>query len=223
MERDQRTPDAATADERELDPRSAAALLEQATRRAQREFDRRPPLLMLLGAALFIVGFGAIWWSVRDEHPYTGPAGWAVAVLYSMVAVWVVAVTTAIRRARDGVGRRSRQRQQLEGAAFGAAWVVVYVFQAALHHAGASDGIVYGIYPATAPFIVVGSAAAAYAAARENTRDVGLGIGPAAFAVCAAFAGPASVWLVMGIGLAALLFGYATVKLWQRHGAPVPA
>jgi hypothetical protein len=38
----------------------AAALLEQTTRRAQREFDIRPPLLTLLGAVLFLVAFGAV-------------------------------------------------------------------------------------------------------------------------------------------------------------------
>ena len=223
MERDHPTDDAAAPDEGELDPQSAAALLDQAARRAQRQFDRRPPLLMLLGAALFPVAFGAVWWSVRNQHPYDGPAGWALAVLYSIVIVWVVVVTTVLKRARSGVGGRSRLRQRIEGTAFGAAWVVVYVFQGALHHAGASNAIAYGIYPATAPFIIVGSAAAAHAAAQENRRDVGVAVTAVALGGGAAFAGPAAVWLVMGIGLGALLLGYATVQAWQRHAAPVPA
>jgi hypothetical protein len=207
----------------ELDPRTAAAVLNQATLRAERQFDRRPLLLMLPGAVLFPVAFGAVWWSVRDQHPYTGPAGWALAVLYSIVVVWAVAVTLVLRRARGGVGGRSRARQKAEGLAFGAAWVAVYVFQGALHHAGASDAIAYGIYPATAPFIVVGSAAAAHAAARENRREVGFAVAAVALAAGAAFAGPATVWLVVGLGLGALLLGYAAAKLRHRRAAPVPA
>lgn len=207
-----------------LDPRSAAALLDEASRRAQRQFDRRPALLMLLGAALFPVAFGAVWWSTRHQHPYVGPAGWSLAVLYSIVVVWAIAITTVLRRAQAGVGGRTRQRQRVEGAAFAVAWVAVYVFQGALHHAGAANAIAYGIYPATAPFIVVGSAAAAHAAARENKRDVWGAIMVIVLGVGGAFAGPSTVWLVMGIGLGALLLVYATAKVvWQRHTAPLPA
>jgi hypothetical protein len=220
----EQTPDEPiTAHEGELEPRAAVALLDQATRRAQRQFDPRPPLLVLLGAVLFPVAFGAVWWSVRGQHPYDGPAAWALVVLYAIVIGWSVVVVIVHRRVRAGIGGRSRERQKLEGAAFGVAWLAVYVLQEALHHAGAGHAIVYGIYPATAPFIVVGAAAAAYAAAREDGRQVGLAIAVVALGAGAAFAGPATVWLVMGIGLGILLLAYATAKLWQQHAAPVPA
>ena len=223
MQRDHPTDDAATADEEKLDARSAAALLDQTARHAQRQFDRRPPLLMLFGAALFPVAFGALWWSVRHQHPYHGPAGWALAVLYSIVIVWAVTVATVLRRARSGVAGRTQRRQRIEGVAFAAAWIAVYVFQGALHHAGAGDAVSYGIYPATAPFIIVGSAAAAHAAAHENGRDVGLAVAAIALGAGAAFAGPAAVWLVMGIGLGVVLAGGAAVRARQRHAAPTPA
>lgn len=211
------------ADAGELDAHAAAALLNEAARHAERQFDRRPPLLMLIGSVLFPVAFGAIWWSVRDQHPYAGPAGWALAVLYAVVVVWVVSLTTVLRRAGQGIGGRSQARQRIEGVAFGAAWVVVYVFQGALEHAGASNAIVYGIYPATAPFIIVGSAAAAHAAAREKRRDVGISVSVVALGAGAAFAGPATVWLVVGLGLGALLLGYGTAKMLHRHAAAVSA
>lgn len=224
MERDESSGDGAAADGSELDPRSAAAQLDEASRRARRQFDRRPTLLLLLGAVLFPVAFGVVWWSTRDEHPYVAPAGWALAVLYSIVVVWAIAVITGLRRAQSGVGGRTRLRQRVEGAAFAVAWVVVYVFQGALHHAGAADAIAYGIYPATAPFIIVGSAAAAHAAARENKRDVCAAVTMVALGAGAAFAGPETVWLVMGIGLGALLLVLAAAKVVSRgHAAPLPA
>ena len=116
----------------ELDPREAAALLEQTTRRAEHEFDLRPPLLMLAAAVTVLIAYGAVWFSVRNQHPYSGPSGTALGG----------AVRDAGRLGRPNVavlgralrGRSSRQRR-LEGITFAAVWICVYIFQGALHHA----------------------------------------------------------------------------------------
>ena len=99
------TETATVDDGEELDPREAAELLEQTTRRAQRQFDIRPPLLMLTGVVVVLIAYGALWLSVRHQHPYAGPTGTALAVLYSTLAVWIVLVTTVMRRATSGVER----------------------------------------------------------------------------------------------------------------------
>jgi hypothetical protein len=212
---DHDTSETGTSDDvAELDPRAAAALLEQTSRRAQREFDIRPPVLMVGGAVVVLIAYGAVWWSVRGQHPYSGPSGTALAVLYSTVLVWVVVVAVFFRRATSGVGGRSTRQQKADGAAFATVWVAVYVFQGALHHAGASHAIVYGIYPAAAPLVILGSAAAAHAAARENWRVLGFALAVVALAALAAYAGPAGVWGVIGIGLCALLLGRAAAQVW---------
>jgi hypothetical protein len=209
----------ATADEgEELDPREAAALLEQTTKHAQRQFDFRPPLLMLIGAVVVLVAYGAVWLSVRGQHPYSGPSGTALAVLYSTLIVWIVLVATFYRRATSGVSGPSRRRRGAEGAAFVTIWIAVYVFQGALLHAGASHAIVYGIYPAAAPLIIGGSAAATYMAAKENWPWLGFALAAVALAAVGAFAGPAGVWAVVGIGLCVLLVGRAGTQLWRRRG-----
>ncbi len=208
-------PETVTADEPgELDPRAAATLLEQTTRRAQRQFDIRPPLLMLGGAVVVLVAYGAVWLSVRGQHPYSGPSGTALAVLYTTLIVWVVVVAVVFQRATSGVSGRSSQQRRIDGVAFATSWVAVYVFQGALHHAGASHAIVYGIYPAAAPLIVLGSAAATHAAARENWGVVGFALVVVTLAAVGAFAGPAGVWGVVGIGLCALLLARAAVEVW---------
>jgi hypothetical protein len=218
MNEEHDTSETATVDEsRELDPREAAALLEQTTRRAQREFDIRPPLLMVVGSVVVLVAYGALWWSVRGQHPYAGPTGTALAELYTTIALWVVLVTVVFRRATRGVGGRSSRERRVEGIAFGTVWVAVYVFQGALHHAGASNAIAYGIYPATAPLIIVGGAAATYSAAKENWLWVGFALGAVALAAGSAFAGPVAVWAVIGIGLSVLLVTRAAVQVWLRY------
>ncbi len=218
MSEEHTTSESAAADEAgELDPRAAAALLEQTTRNAQRQFDYRSPLLMLIGAVVVLVAYGAVWLSVRGQHPYSGPAGWALAVLYTTVIVWAVLVASFYRRATSGVSGRSVQQQKAEGAAFVTIWIAVYVFQGALHHAGASHAIVYGIYPAAAPLIIVGSAAATYTAAKQNWSWLGYALAAVAIAAIGAYAGPAGVWAVIGIGVCVLLLSRAAVQLRLRR------
>ena len=72
-------------DERGLDPRDAARLLVQTQRRAQRELDFRSPWLSLLAAAAALVAFGAVWLSVRAQHPYKGPTVVGLLGLYAVV------------------------------------------------------------------------------------------------------------------------------------------
>ncbi len=201
-------------DDDELDPGAAAALLEESTRLAEREFDLRPPILIFAAAATVLIAYGAVWLSVRHQHPYSGPSGTALAVLYGTLAVWIVLVTTVLRRALSG--RSSRQRR-LEGITFGAIWICVYVFQGALHHAGAGNAIAYGIYPAVAPLIIVGAAAAGYEAARENRIRAGFAAAAVVLGAVASFAGPAGVWGVMGIGLCVLLLVGAAAQLRRRR------
>jgi len=199
----------------ELAPEEAARLLEQSQRHAQRELELRPPLLGLAAAVVMLVAYGAVWLSVRHQHPYVGPSGTALAVLYGTLLAWAALVLVTLRRRMSGVGGRVAVRRRVEGLTFAGIWISVYVFQGALLHAGASHGIVYGIWPAAAPLIVVGGAAAAYSAGREQSPA--LGLVAVALGAGAAFAGPAGVWGVIGVGGFVLLVAYAALRFWQRR------
>ena len=93
-----------------LDPREAARLLAQTQRQAQRALDFRSPWLSLLAAVGVMLAFGAVWLSVRHQHPYTGPTPLGLVVLYVFVAVRVGSVIYAHRRAQAGVSGHSAQR-----------------------------------------------------------------------------------------------------------------
>ena len=149
-------------------PGRQRALLEQTRRQAQREFDLRPPLLSVIRAVVILVGYGAVWWSVRGQHPYKGPTAAGLVEIYTAVIVVVVMTASVFKRATSGVGGQSRRQQKAYGVAFGTAWIAVSVFQGALKHDGASHAIVYGVFPAAGPLLVIGAAVAAMAAAREG-------------------------------------------------------
>jgi hypothetical protein len=210
--------DTTTVDEGgEFDPRAAATLLEQTTRRAQRQFEFPSPLLTLIQAAALLAAYGAIWLSVRGQNPYSGPTGTALVELYAFIGVAAVAVGFEYRRASAGIGRRSSRQQWMQAIPFIAAFLSVYVLMGALRYDGFSTAIVYGILPAVGPLIVLGAAAAGYAAAREDKQMLGFAVALVAVGAGSAFAGPAGVWGVVGVGFCALLVCRAVAQVWLRR------
>jgi hypothetical protein len=199
-----------------FDPQQAAALLDQTTRQARRQFEPSPPWLLTIRAFIALVIYGAVWLSVRGQHPYNHPTAAVIPVLVVLVAVNLVATVTVARRATAGVSGRFRVRPA-EIAAMAVVWVGVFVALGALAGAGVSHAIVYGIYPATAPLMAAGLAWAAIMAARANWRWSGAGLAVAAVGVAGAFAGPAGAWAVAGVGLFAVLLGAAAAIAWRQR------
>jgi hypothetical protein len=206
-------------DEGGLDPRGAARLLTQTHRQAQRGLDFRSPALTLLAAAVALAAFGAVWLSVRDQHPYRGPTVLGLVVLYAVVLVRIGSVVYAHRRAQAGVTGRSVRQRRAEGAALAVALIAVYVLMGALAHAGASDGVVYGVYVVTATLLVLGVFWAARSAVREDWVGLGVSLALVLVAVGSAFAGPRGVWLSDGVGCCVVLLGYGAVQVWLLRAA----
>jgi hypothetical protein len=211
------TDDSATTSGDGLDPREAARLLDRTTREAQRQFNLSSPLLSLLGAAVVLAAFGALWLSVRGQHPYKGPTAAGLLVMYGILICWIVVVVSFRRRAMAGLSGRSIRQQWADGATVVVALVGVSVYQGVLKHDGASLAIVYGTYPPTVQLIVLGGIGAAIAAAREEWPGFGVAIAVAVVATGSAFAGPRGVWLSDGLGCAVVILGYAVAQAWLRR------
>jgi hypothetical protein len=82
-----------------FDPRAAASLLEQTTKEARRRLDLSSPQLSLVGATVALAACGAVWLSVRGQHPYKGPTAVGLLVMYGILACWIATVVTFQRRA----------------------------------------------------------------------------------------------------------------------------
>jgi len=197
-----------------LDPHEAAKLLERTSREARHKFALTSPLMSLLGAAVVLVALGAVWVSVRGQHPYKGPTAGGLLVMYGILACWIGVVVSFRRRKMAGLSGRSIRQERGYGAAVLTALVGVSVFQGVLKHDGVSLAIVYGIYPVTAQLIALGALGAAISAAREEWPRFGVGIAVAVVATGSAFAGPRGVWLADGIGCAVVVIGYAVAQAW---------
>jgi hypothetical protein len=212
------TDNSATADDRdELDPTQAAAILAQATRQAKLQFDPAPPWRLVAMAFVALLAYGAIWLSVRGQHPYGGPSAWALVVTFALIAILIGVFASSARRAATGItGPSVRQRRTLT-AAIVVVYIAVYVFAGALKYLGVSPAIVSGVYPAVGVLIIVGAAGAGLAAAKENWLDLGTALAIVGAGALCAYAGPVGVWLATGISLFAIVSARAGVLAWRRR------
>jgi hypothetical protein len=208
----------------ELDPHEAARLLVQTQQEAHRQFDLNPRWITAVTGAVVLLAYGALWITTRGQRPYTGPNLGVVALVYAAVAIAIAAAVKVYRRATSGISGAPVRQQQAEGLAILASFVLGSpVLQGALKHDGASDAIVYGVIPAAAPLIVVGTTVLGIAAAKADWRQCAAAFTVVTAGVAAAFAGPSGAWLTAGIGLLVGMVVYAAIDGARPRGESLPA
>jgi hypothetical protein len=201
-----------------LDPRAAADLLAQTERSARRQFSHDWPLVTVFQALVVLVVYGAIWFSVRGQHPYRGPSLSVIGFVYIITAVGALTGVAAYRRVVHGVRGPSRREDKISAIPFAVSLVSFYVFLGALHYDGFSNAVVYGVVDAAGPWLVAGAVLAGLAAAREDWWKL---VGSLAMVICgtaAAFAGPIDVWGVLAVlGCGILLVKAGLQVSWIRR------
>lgn len=204
------TPDTATADNGgPFDPQQAAALLDHTSQRARRQLQPSPAWLLATRGVLVLAALGAVWFTVRGQHPYQGPTAADIPVLAGFIVINFAATVGVRERALAGVRGRSRLRPA-EIAILAAAWASVPVLIIALAAAGAS----IAHYPTTV-LITPGLAWAAISAARANWPSFGTGAAVTVIGVAGAFAGSVGAWAVGAVGLCAVMLGRAVIS-WRQ-------
>jgi hypothetical protein len=208
------TPDASAGNGGTFDPREAAALLDQTRRQARRQLSPAQPWLLAIRGVLVLAALGAVWLSVRGQHPYQGPHGSALLIVAAFVILNFTATMAVRARAVAGVSGRSRF-SPVEIIVLAASWVVPYAVMAALGVTGDNQSG----YLLTVPLISAGLTFAAVMAVRSAWRPAGTGIAVAVTGAAGAAAGQPAVWAVAGAGLSITLLGSAAAVAWQLHRA----
>src|SRR5579862_4721521 len=195
------TPDATTAGNGgDFDPRQA-----------RRQLQPAPPWLLATRAVLVLAALGAIWLSVRGQHPYRGPTAAGIPILIAFIVVNFAATVAVRQRAMTGVRGVSRLRPA-EILTMVTAWSAAVVALVAL----AAAGVGYSQYPTTL-LIIPGLAWAAVMTARAGWRSCGTGAAVAIVGVAGLFAGPAGAWAVAGAGLCAVFLARAATTARRRR------
>jgi len=194
-------------------PEEAAALLDQTTQEARRKFQPSPPWLLASRAVLVLAALGAIWLSVRGQHPYRGPTSRDIPILVGFIVLNFAVTVGVRRRATAGITGISRFSQG-EIIALTLSFVVTVVAMAGLGGAGGH----LATYP-TSVLVIPGLTFAGLMAVRANWPGVAIGCSLLVMGIGGAFAGPAGAWAVAAVGLCVMLLGHAAVNSWQQRGA----
>jgi hypothetical protein len=195
-----------------LDPREAGTLLTRTERQARRGFTHETPLLSLAQALVILAIYGSIWLSVRGQHPYRGPSLGVIGYVDITVAVLILVCVAMYVRATAGVSGRSRHDERISAIPLVVSIIAVYVFDGALRYDGFSDAVVYGVFDAAAPWIVVGAVLAGLAAANEDWWKLGAALAVIVIGTGSSFAGPIDVWAVLAPAGCLLFVGQAWLR-----------
>lgn len=174
-----------------MDAQGAAAIMQQARERAGRELRVRRPVLFVTWGLVLLIGYGAMWLSVRGQQPYTGPA-WQTLLLAFLLVLAAAAVTAqVVDWAASGVGGRSEVQRGIFALALVGGFAALEIEKSAMVHAGASKPVA-AMLGAAAPLLAAGFVFVATSApgGRLNWSRLALGVWLLAVAVGGTWGGP---------------------------------
>jgi hypothetical protein len=205
------TSEAAAGNGDTFSPQQAAALLEEATLEARRKLVPNPPWVLVSRGVLVLAACGAVWLSVRGEHPYTGPTNADIPILIAFIVLNASLAIGFRRRAGVGVQGPSRLRPA-EIAIATLAWIAAAALMVGLGVAGLN----YAVYPTTV-LLIPGATWAILMMLRKDWRGVYSGASVAVVGALGLLPTPAAAWLVAGVGLCAALSGGAALTAWRQR------
>jgi len=90
------------------------------------------PVVYLAWGLVWLVGYGAMWLSVRGQHPYRGPSGISIAAVLVLAGFAAAAVLVVAHRATAGIGGRSARYRRIIVAAWATGYLILLLVQASI-------------------------------------------------------------------------------------------
>ena len=100
--------------------------------RARRELVISAPLVYAAWGLVWLLGYGAMWLSVRGQHPYTGPSGVSIAVVFVLAAFAAAAVLAIASKAAAGIDGQSVRYRRIILATWATGYLILLLVQAAI-------------------------------------------------------------------------------------------
>ena len=183
-----------------MDAQDAAVIMQQARERAGSELRVRRPLLFVTWGLAVLIGYGAIWLSVRGQHPFHGAAWQALLLSFLLLLIALIVTAQIVDWAASGVGGRSEVQRGIFALAVVAGYAALLMEKTAMASAGVSRPV-QAVLGATAPMLAAGLVfvATSAVAARLNWARLALGLWLLAVAAGAAWCGPVTVFAVCAL------------------------
>jgi hypothetical protein len=116
-------------EDHDMSVQEAAAIMQDARTHARKELAINAPVVCAAAALVMLIGYGAMWLSVRSQHPYTGPSGVSLAAVFVLFGFAVAAVVVVAHRATDGVGGQSTRHRRILVTTWATGYVTLLAVQ----------------------------------------------------------------------------------------------
>ena len=119
-------------EDQDMSVQEAAAIAQDARTRARKELVISAPLVYTAWGLVWLLGYGAMWLSVRGQHPYRGPSGVSIAAVFVLAAFAVAAVLVIASRAVAGVDGQSARYRRIILATWAIGYLILLLVQAGI-------------------------------------------------------------------------------------------
>ena len=119
-------------EDQDMSVQEAAAIVQDARASARRELVINAPVVYTAWGLVWLIGYGAMWLSVRGQHPYQGPSGASMAAVFVLAAFAIAAVLAIVHRAAAGIDGQSVRYRRIILATWAIGYLILLLVQAAI-------------------------------------------------------------------------------------------
>ncbi len=114
-------------EDQDMSVQEAAAVVRDARVRAREELVISTPLVYMAWGLVWLIGYGAMWLSVRGQHPYTGPSGVSIAAVFVLAGFAIAAVLVIASKAAAGIGGQSVRQRRIIGSTWAIGYLILLI------------------------------------------------------------------------------------------------
>ncbi len=205
-------------EDQDMSVQEAAAVVQDARARARSELVISAPLVYAAWGLVWLLGYGAMWLSVRGQHPYTGPSGVSIAAVFVLAGFAVAAVLVIVSRAAAGIGGQSVRHRRVILATWAAGYLILLLVQAAVSSSVSTRAHAFVAY--AGPLVLAGLIYILASVLGRNRPAFALGIWLVIAGASCAWLAPAAILATCALagGGAFLLLAVIETRLRAHDG-----
>ncbi len=119
-------------EDQDMSVQEAAAVVQDARARARKELVISAPLVYAAWGLVWLIGYGAMWLSVRGQHPYSGPSGVSIAAVFVLAGFAAATVLAIASKAVAGIDGQSVRYRRIILATWATGYLILLIVQAAI-------------------------------------------------------------------------------------------
>ena len=203
--------------DQDMSVQEAAAVVQDARARARKELVISTPLVYVAWGLVWLLGYGAMWLSVRGQHPYAGPSGLSMAAVFVLAGFAVAAVLVIANKAAAGIDGQSVRNRRIVGSTWAIGYLALLIVAPAVSSSVSTRTLAFISF--AGPVMLVGLTYILAAALGRYRSALALGAWIVIVGTSCAWLAPATILATCAVaGGGAFLLMAAIETGLRRHG-----